>query len=87
MKKVIDLGHTHIRHGLVDDLFDLDRSHTDDERSAEHDAVLAQSLAGDHRRQLYHQADAWFQVAMLQHLVEREVVKDLDKLRIGHGQL
>src|SRR5271166_3049589 len=48
VKEVVDLGHAHIRHSLVDNLFYLNWSDADDERRAEHYPELAQRLAGDH---------------------------------------
>ena len=84
--EVEDLGHADVRHRLVHDLLDLDRSDPDGERRAEHDAVLAQGLAGDHRRELNHQPGPGVQIAVTEHLVEGEVVEGLDELGVGHRQ-
>jgi len=38
------LGHPDVRHGLINDLFDLDWRHADVERRPQHHAVLAERL-------------------------------------------
>lgn len=75
MKKVVEVGHAHIGHSLVDDLLHLDRGDADDERRTEHDALLTQRLASNHRSQLDHHPCPGVKVAMTEHFVEREVVE------------
>ena len=84
--EVEHLGHADIGHGLVDDLLDLDRRDADGERRAEHHAILAQRLAGDHRRELDHQPGASVEIAVSEHFVEGEIVEGLDQFRVGHRQ-
>ena len=86
MDEVEDLGHPHVRHRLVHDLLDLDRSDPPAQRRAKHDAVLAQGLTGNHRRELDHQSGPGVQIAVPEHFVEGEVVEDLDELGVGHRQ-
>ncbi len=56
------------------------------QRRAKHDAVLAQGLTGNHRRELDHQSGPGVQIAVPEHFVEGEVVEDLDELGVGHRQ-
>ena len=76
--EVEDRGHAAVGHRLIDDLLDLCRRDTNGERRAEHDPELAQGLAGDERRELDYETGLRVEVAMLEHLVEDEVVEGLD---------
>ena len=83
MQEVKDLRHADVGHRLVDDLLDLNRGDADGQRGAEHDAVLADRLAGDHGRQLHHEPRPLVQVVVSEDLVEGEVVEVLDQFRVG----
>jgi hypothetical protein len=84
--EIEDLGHADVRDRLVQDLLGFDRRDPDGERGAQHDAVLAQGLAGDDCRQLDHQPGPNVKLAVPEHLVEGKVVEDLDELGVGHRQ-
>jgi hypothetical protein len=71
---------------VVDDLFDLDGSDADGQGRSQHDSVFAERLTGDHGCELHHQACPGVQVAVLQHLVEGEVVEMLDRFGIADLQ-
>ena len=86
VEEVEDLAHPRVGDGLVDDLPGLDRSHPGGEGGAEHDPVLTQRLAADERRELHHQPGPGVQLAVLQYLVEGEVVEYLDQLRVGYRE-
>ena len=59
----------------------LDHCHADAE-----DALLTHCLARDQRRELQHEAHSGVQIAVLEDIVECEIVEDLDELRIGDLQ-
>jgi hypothetical protein len=80
VQEVEDPGQSDVGHRLVDDFLDLHGCHTDGERGTEHRPVLVHRVAGDDRCELHHQPRASIEAAVLQHLVEREVVEDLDQL-------
>ena len=84
--EVEHLAHTHVGDGLVDDLPGLDRADPDGEGGAEHDPVLAERLDTDEGRQRHHEPGPGIQAAVLEHLIEGEVVEDLDQLRVGDLQ-
>ncbi|MFZ2048394.1 MAG: hypothetical protein WAV12_30710 [Trebonia sp.] len=84
--EVDGLAHPRVRHSLVHDLPGLDRCDPGGEGGAEHDPVLAERLAADESRELDHQPGPGVEAAVPQHLVEGEVVEDLDQLRIGDLQ-
>ena len=58
----------------------------DGEPRAQGNAVLAQRLGGNHRRELNHQPDAGVQIGMTEHLVKGEVVEGLDQFGVGLRQ-
>jgi len=84
--EVEGLAHPGIGHSLVDDLLGLDRCDPGGEGGAEHDPVLAERLAANERRELHHEPGPGAEPAVPEHLVEGEVVEDLDQLRIGDLQ-
>jgi hypothetical protein len=84
--EVDGLAHPRVRHSLVDDLPRLDGRDPGGEGGAEHDPVLAERLAADESRELHHQPGPGVEAAVPEHLVEGEVVEDLDQLRIGDLQ-
>src|SRR5450432_1305490 len=77
-------GDPYVRHGLVQNLLGLNWSDPDVERRAEHGPVLAHRLAGDDRCELDHQPGPNVQIAVTEHLIEGEVVEDLDQFGVGH---
>jgi hypothetical protein len=84
--EVDGLAHSGVGHGLVDDLPGLDGRDPGGEGGAEHDPVLAERLAANERRELHHEPGPGAEPAVPEHLVEGEIVEDLDQLRIGDLQ-
>ena len=80
---VEDPGHADVRHGLIDDLLDLNGGDAHGERRAEHDSVLGHGLAGDHRRELDHEPGPGVEAAIAEDFVQGEVVEVLNELRVG----
>jgi hypothetical protein len=71
-------GDPQVRHRLVQNLLGLNWSDPNGQRRAEHGPVLAHCLRGDDRRELDHQSGSNVQIAVMEHLIEGEVVKDID---------
>jgi hypothetical protein len=84
--EVEGLAHPRVGNGLVDDLPGLDRCDPGGEGGAQHDPVLAECLAANERRELHHEPGPGAEPAVPEHLIEGEVVEDLDQLRIGDLQ-
>jgi len=84
--EVEGLAHPRVGNGLVHDLPGLDRCDPGGEGGVQHDPVLAERLAANERRELHHEPGPGAEPAVPEHLVEGEVVEDLDQLRIGDLQ-
>jgi hypothetical protein len=84
--EVEGLAHPRVGNGLVHDLPGLDRCDAGGEGGAQHDPVLAERLTANERRELHHEPGPGVEPAVPEHLVEGEVVEDLDQLRIGDLQ-
>jgi hypothetical protein len=83
VQEVEHLGQSDVRDGLVDDLLRLNGRDADGEGRPEHRPALVDCMVRDDRGELDHQPGAGVQIAVLQHLVEGEVVEDLDQLGVG----
>ena len=86
VEEIVDLGHAYVGHGLVDDLFDLDRRDAGNKCGTGHDAIFAQCLRGDHGCKLHHQPSTNVQAALTEHFIESEIVKEFDQFRVCHRE-
>ena len=78
MEEIEDLGDPAIGHCLVYEFLRLDRREAEVEGSPEHHLEFALGLARDKRRQDRHHPSPIVEPAMGKHLVEGEIVEQLD---------